>query len=317
MKKRFILLAISLLFLHDVYGMQKKDSVDDSPNYYYSMVHNQSKSEAISDTLAKFNRLKLRRNVSIKHPKYRKIFFKASAFNELSQLILELLKKGIDPNPNEGLMSALGVACQTNSIINVTNLLAYNADPNLCDNVIRITPLMTAVDNGYVKIINMLLEKGANPNLLNRDGKTALIIACERYNFIRAAQELLNISNFSNINFFSGAFASKIDEIQESVILALLKNGAKPDIKYQGKNAIEWANEKGLNKIAELMSNYLTSTKDKSYKECSYCKSINSSNKKLMKCSRCLTAFYCDQDCQKKDWRIHKLYCKKPTSKTN
>lgn len=42
---------------------------------------------------------------------------------------------------------------------------------------------------------------------------------------------------------------------------------------------------------------------------CCYCK-IEA--KKLMKCARCRKVFYCGRECQKKDWKEHKKFCKKP-----
>jgi hypothetical protein len=35
----------------------------------------------------------------------------------------------------------------------------------------------------------------------------------------------------------------------------------------------------------------------------------------LLKCARCLTCYYCDRDCQRANWEIHKKYCKKPKKK--
>ena len=32
--------------------------------------------------------------------------------------------------------------------------------------------------------------------------------------------------------------------------------------------------------------------------------------KKMMRCSRCQSAFYCDRECQRKDWKQHKKGCK-------
>ena len=35
--------------------------------------------------------------------------------------------------------------------------------------------------------------------------------------------------------------------------------------------------------------------------------------KKDSRCSRCKKVFYCSIDCQRKDWPIHKFYCKIPS----
>lgn len=39
--------------------------------------------------------------------------------------------------------------------------------------------------------------------------------------------------------------------------------------------------------------------------------------KKLQLCSRCKTALYCSCDCQKSDWKQHKLVCSTPEGSTN
>lgn len=40
---------------------------------------------------------------------------------------------------------------------------------------------------------------------------------------------------------------------------------------------------------------------------CCFCKKLAKS-----RCTRCLTSFYCSQDCQKKDWKDHKTHCVAP-----
>ena len=40
---------------------------------------------------------------------------------------------------------------------------------------------------------------------------------------------------------------------------------------------------------------------------CGFCKKSNS----VLKCSKCKLIYYCDRNCQVKDWKNHKLVCKK------
>lgn len=44
--------------------------------------------------------------------------------------------------------------------------------------------------------------------------------------------------------------------------------------------------------------------------QCNWCKKC-ALGKRLLRCSRCQSAFYCDADCQKKDWKMHKKACNK------
>ncbi|PIK48608.1 putative ubiquitin carboxyl-terminal hydrolase 19 [Apostichopus japonicus] len=43
---------------------------------------------------------------------------------------------------------------------------------------------------------------------------------------------------------------------------------------------------------------------------CSYCRAETQGNNTLKRCTRCLKAAYCDQECQKKHWHTHKFSCK-------
>ena len=44
---------------------------------------------------------------------------------------------------------------------------------------------------------------------------------------------------------------------------------------------------------------------------CQDCGEEETKDKKLLRCSRCVRAFYCSRECQKRDWRDHKHDCKK------
>ncbi|KAI1622021.1 hypothetical protein EDD37DRAFT_667858 [Exophiala viscosa] len=46
---------------------------------------------------------------------------------------------------------------------------------------------------------------------------------------------------------------------------------------------------------------------------CFYCGRINKdlNPRSLMKCGRCKEAWYCDQECQRSNWKNHKLICRK------
>jgi hypothetical protein len=46
-------------------------------------------------------------------------------------------------------------------------------------------------------------------------------------------------------------------------------------------------------------------------KNCATCRKKETKNKKLLGCAACRSIFYCDAECQKKDWKRHKKTCKK------
>lgn len=45
------------------------------------------------------------------------------------------------------------------------------------------------------------------------------------------------------------------------------------------------------------------------YFSCSYCKAFPTMLNKLSKCSRCEKSYYCNQNCQRKNWKRHKPFC--------
>jgi hypothetical protein len=59
-------------------------------------------------------------------------------------------------------------------------LLDYKADVDKPNNA-GLTPLMRAAFNHAVDVVKVLIERGANPDLTDKDGKTAEAIAEERF----------------------------------------------------------------------------------------------------------------------------------------
>jgi ankyrin repeat protein len=83
-------------------------------------------------------------------------------------------------------MTLLMMACQNNDAALVKMLLAYGANPNVCNNE-GITALVQSDD---YEIIRMLLYAGANVNIIHKDTSTPLIIATE-YNLVKIVELFL------------------------------------------------------------------------------------------------------------------------------
>lgn len=60
-------------------------------------------------------------------------------------------------------------------------LLDYKADPNCRVGKNRLTPLMAAAKNGRIEVVNLLLDRGADPRLVAQDGRTAAQFARENF----------------------------------------------------------------------------------------------------------------------------------------
>ncbi|KAI9207399.1 ankyrin repeat-containing domain protein [Polychytrium aggregatum] len=90
------------------------------------------------------------------------------------------------------------------------------------------TPLMSAAANGNLGVVKFLLEKGANAGLVNSQGKTALMIACQ--NGERDIAEVLCPTSKSVIDHFDAsnqsALFSAISVSDLGLVRLLVTNGA-------------------------------------------------------------------------------------------
>jgi len=105
---------------------------------------------------------------------------------------------------------------------NALLLLAAGANPNIANKPYGISPLISATRNGFVTLVNALIEKGANVNAVSMDGRTALIEAAEMGH-------------------------SVIGEI----LLAAGANIDNPD--GDGRTALNWATDRQRNEMVALL----------------------------------------------------------------
>ncbi len=93
--------------------------------------------------------------------------------------------RGADPNEPGGVndWTPLEHAIHKHQNASVTALLDAGADPNRADPR-GVTPLMMAAGYGYTDTVQILLKRGANTKLRDRDGATALDMAITGVNDI-------------------------------------------------------------------------------------------------------------------------------------
>ncbi|GIY35828.1 KN motif and ankyrin repeat domain-containing protein 4 [Caerostris darwini] len=96
-------------------------------------------------------------------------------FHKFSDNLVKTLMFSTDKEGN----NALHFACSNNRFDIVEELLNYDFGPELLTqkNKSRQTPLMNAASQDSVEMVRMLLEAGADPNLQDNDGSTALMYA--------------------------------------------------------------------------------------------------------------------------------------------
>lgn len=128
-----------------------------------------------------------------------------------------------------------------------------------------VTPFLEASAKGHNKIINLLIEHGASPNRTNDFGFTPLHAAIAGYRL-----ETVNLlaSHGADVNRICPTLDCKgtplnfviywILQEEEAIafVVALLRHGANPHISHQGKNAFDWAREKGYKKILAILNIY-------------------------------------------------------------
>ena len=157
---------------------------------------------------------------------------------DIVQYLLE--EEVIDVNAqNEIGVTALMVASMYNATGIAGYLLEMGADPNIPDQDGN-TALMPAVTGpNKIEIVNALLEAGADPNIPNEDGNTALMPAVTGPNKIEIVNALLEAGADPNIPDQDGntALMSAVtgpDKIE--IVDALLEAGADPNVLSGNRN---------------------------------------------------------------------------------
>ena len=46
------------------------------------------------------------------------------------------------------------------------------------------------------------------------------------------------------------------------------------------------------------------------------CSGCNAKQEGMLKCTSCLNSYYCNAECQRKDWESHKTFCQEAVDKT-
>jgi ankyrin repeat protein len=108
--------------------------------------------------------------------------------------VLELINDGYDINSTKE--NPLLIACQHNQLPCVQLLLSLGADIEIKDSKGK-TALIFASEKGHLDIVKELINNGANVDAKDNDGKTALIISSNIGN-LEILKELLN--NGANID---------------------------------------------------------------------------------------------------------------------
>lgn len=100
-------------------------------------------------------------------------------FNDSDDVLHLLLAKGIDPNTEFDLRPLICIATMFDQKKMVEDLIDAGADVNKIEGAGK-TALMFAAEDGYIALLKLLIDVGANVNAVDKNGETALIKAEKR-----------------------------------------------------------------------------------------------------------------------------------------
>ena len=160
------------------------------------------------------------------------------------RLVGSLLSQGADPNsPDENgwrsLHAAVGQVDFEKSINYVKSvefvklLLKHGANVNEWDINHNETPILCACDPPNIDMVRVLLEAGANPNVLRSDGESPLLLCAAAQN-LELATLLLQYGAGKTINEYGGvlawtALSHAASNFDIPMIELLLREGADPE----------------------------------------------------------------------------------------
>ena len=185
--------------------------------------------------------------------------------------------EGLNFELDGGGQSPLAVACNSNKTLDIVKLLLdHDADPNYILKEHNDTALFYAINNIHIpyEMTKYLLDRGANPNIRNIGGDTALMWASED-NHTEIARLLLDRGAVIDVRDINGntalMWASSQGRIE--IVRLLLNHGANPNIRdNDGDTALQRALKDDYKEIVRLLLDYgadptIVNNKGQSFKD--------------------------------------------------
>lgn len=200
-----------------------------------------------------------------------------------NEIVPLLIARGADPNAGNNSggrismhgMEAMTLPQQIGYAVLPTDMAEHVRQQNGGDYASGRTALTLAIENGHWQTLEALLIGGANPNLHDKDTYSPLHIIAANHNN-----------------------ASK--EKRAQMVELLKEYGANPNAGSIFGTAAEQAGAFAPSKRV---------SKEIERKCCNT--ACGKTSGQLSNCSECKRVQYCNQECQKADWKAHKKVCKK------
>lgn len=174
----------------------------------------------------------------------------------LDPMAVEAAFKLVRPDPDPAIVLTVSESMpEDDAVAIIESLLDYGADPDIPDNLGN-TALIQAANNGKLKLVDTLLTRGADVNRKNNAGHTALIVAPSSVGH-EVVRRLLQSKPDLNLqdNFGTSALmAACYSPSDHPIVKLLLDAGANPHLKNgNGKDALAIAREHHCENTVRLL----------------------------------------------------------------
>ena len=157
--------------------------------------------------------------------------------------------------PEEIVWNNLRFACDKNRVQEVTHLLHKPLDPNGRGADTDPSPLHLAANKGHLKVVQLLLEAGADKSVAMEDGATALFLAAQN-GHLKVVQLLLEAGAGKDVALADGTTALFVaaQKGHLEVVGLLLEAGADKNVAMEdGATALFPAAQNGHLKVVQLL----------------------------------------------------------------
>jgi ankyrin repeat protein len=229
-----------------------------------------------------------------------------ASFHGHAKMVALLLNAGANKDAKDkGGFTALLVAAQNGQAACLQLLLDAGADKE-AKQIKGATALFIAAQNGHAKCLEMLFNAKVDKNATNAHGCTALLAVAQE-GHLQCVKYLLKPGCVVNTLDRDGDSALSVAVVKNHVdcVRALVLYGADISLQVEGRSLDDLADD--TNNSDELKAAMRVPAKKR--RRCEQC-DVTTTGQKMFKCGVCRSVYYCNHDCQKKNWPLHKQVCK-------